>query len=277
MTIPTTLSNRDIDAVHARLQHVSTMIRDAGAIALDYFNNAGELKIRNKGQQDWVSEADTRVEHFISDSLHAQFPEDAVIGEEHGLKEADKDAYLWIIDPIDGTTCFLKGIPQWCLVIALAHRNETLMTVIYDPVADELYSAVLGGGAWCNGQPIRVATEQTVADGLISIGSSVKLGARQSARFIEWLVDAGGMYSRIGSCALGLAYVASGRLLGMYEPLVYPWDSWGGQLLVSEAGGRVLMTHQGADFDKPGPTMATAPGLWLSMEKQLLQTSGEGT
>ncbi|MEX1056455.1 MAG: inositol monophosphatase family protein, partial [Natronospirillum sp.] len=246
-------------ALNERLQLAKQVARAAGLRALAYFNHSHELTVKTKGKQDWVSEADTEVERYIREALNTSFPEDDVIGEEDGLEGKREDSLLWIIDPIDGTTCFLKGIPQWCIVIALADGPQTLLSVIYDPNADELFCAVLGQGAWCNDQPIQVASAEDITSGLISVGTSVKLGAAQSVQLIEWLVDNGGMYSRIGSCALALAYVAKGRLLGMYEPLIHPWDSWGGLLLVSEAGGRVSGPEQGAQMERAGPSLATAP------------------
>ncbi|TGG95180.1 inositol monophosphatase [Natronospirillum operosum] len=266
-------SNTAAAALVARLERGKTIVREAGQIALGYFNRGAdrehELDIQTKGSQDWVSRADQEVEQFIRSQLRDSFPEDAVVGEEYGQDEVQDQQLLWVIDPIDGTTCFLKGIPQWCIVIALSQGSTVLLSIIYDPVARELYHAQAGSGAWLNNRAISVAPSQSLQDGLISVGSSVQLGAGNSARLIEQLVASGGMYSRIGSCALGLAYVASGRLLGMYEPLIHPWDSWAGELLVQEAGGRTLERSQGADLGRPGPTIAATPGVWDAIDELL--------
>lgn len=270
MTIGTDGNLAHAPDVEKRLQHASWLAKEAGSIALHYFTDNSNLIVERKGSQDWVSKADKKVEQFIRKSLNEAFPEDAVIGEEDGLSNSTGNNFLWIIDPIDGTTCFLKGIPQWCVVIALVKDNVTVATAIYDPVADELFTALKNHGAWCNQVRIQVDPTDSLTEGLVSVGTSVKLGAHKSARLIEKLISAGGMYSRIGSCAMGLAYVASGRLLGMYEPLIHPWDSWGGQLLVEEAGGTVISDKDGANFDRPGPTVATAPGVWEALERMLV-------
>ncbi|TGG95188.1 inositol monophosphatase [Natronospirillum operosum] len=249
-------------ALQARLVQASNIARAAGELALNYFNKGATLDIQTKGAQDWVTQADLEVERFIRRQLQSHYPEDTILGEEYGLNSLEDDQLMWLVDPIDGTTFFLKGIPQWAVVIGLAIGSETLLAVVFEPVSGELFAAIRGQGATLNGHPIQVDPTADLSSGLVAVSSSVKLGGATSARMIERLVNDGVMYCRLGSCALCLAYVASGRLLGMYEPLVHPWDSWAGELLVQEAGGRTLERSQGADLGRPGPAIAAAPNVW---------------
>ncbi len=136
-----------------RLEVAQRVAREAGALALDYFRNRDRLAIEHKGKQDLVSIADRDVETLIRRELSAAFPGDQFIGEEEGDTEAER---LWVIDPIDGTLNFLRGIPSWAVVIAWVENGRTLIGVTYDPVHDELWTARRGHGAYRNGQRITV-------------------------------------------------------------------------------------------------------------------------
>ena len=136
-----------------RLEVAERVAKEAGALALDYFRNRDRLAIEHKGKQDLVSIADRDVETLIRRELSAAFPGDQFIGEEEGGTEADR---LWVIDPIDGTLNFLRGIPSWAVVIAWVEQGRTLLGVTYDPVHDELWTARRGQGAFRNGQRIAV-------------------------------------------------------------------------------------------------------------------------
>lgn len=260
------LSNQDLQA---RLVKACDIAREAGEMALEYFNKGADLNIQTKGTQDWVTQADLEVEQFIRKQLQSSYPEDTILGEEYGLNALEDGQLMWLVDPIDGTTFFLKGIPQWTVVLGLAIGSETLLAVIYEPVSGELFSAIKGQGAMLNDRPIQVDPTNDLRSGLVAVSSSVELGGATSARMIERMVNNGVMYCRLGSCALCLAYVASGRLLGMYEPLINPWDSWAGELLVHEAGGRTLGRSEGADLGRPGPSIATTPSVWQAVEELL--------
>jgi len=245
-----------------RCRAAQRIVREAGTLARDAFADRDGLSVRSKGTQDWVSNIDLEVETMIRRRLAEAFPGEPVLGEEDGHGGGAPGATTWIVDPIDGTTCFLLGIPQWCVVLGLLEEARPTVAAIYDPMADQMYSAVSGGGAFLNGTPIRASAATEVGAGLISIGASVKADPDLSGRFMADLVADGGMYLRIGACALGLCYVASGRLLGMWEPLVSPWDDLAAMLIVQEAGGRTGAFPDRIETDRRHPVLAAAPGIW---------------
>ncbi len=255
----------------SRFSHAIRIARAAGNTAMGFYRNrGGGLQIEQKGGHDWVSEADRQTEDDLRQRIAEAFPGDRLIGEESGDTGAhpgNTNAVCWVLDPIDGTTCFLSGIPQWCIAIAIGTLEETTAAVIYDPVHDELFSAAKGQGAWLNDQPLRLAPGGGIGDGLLSVGSHPPSGADRAGRYMQQLLDDGGMYTRIGSCALALAYVAAGRLVGMVEPRVHPWDSWAGSLVVREAGGRATAHRDGAQVGRPGPVMAATPTAWEHLDR----------
>lgn len=250
-----------------RLSNACDIAREAGKLALNFFNQSTDLGVQTKGSQDWVTQADLAVERFISNRLQSIYPNESILGEEFGQTKRENDQLMWLVDPIDGTTFFLKGIPQWTVVLGLAIGSETQVAVVYEPVSGELFAAIKGQGATLNGRTIGVDPTDDLKSGLVAVSCSVKLRGETPARIIERLVNDGGMYCRLGSCALCLAYVASGRLLAMYEPLIHPWDSWAGELLVQEAGGQTLSRHEAADIGRPGPTMAATAGVWNALNE----------
>ncbi len=249
-------------ALRDRGRLAAELMREAGTLARSLFLTRDQLQVRAKGTHDWVSDADTRVETLLRQRLQQTFPGDRILGEERGHSAGSADAPLWIIDPIDGTTCFLNGIPQWCITLAMVVDGKTRLGLVHDPMADELCWAVRGAGAWCNDNRLQVAAAGTLDAGLVAVSMSVHEGAARPTALIEHLARHGGMFTRIGACGLALSWLAQGRLLGVYEPRIHPWDSWAGELLVTEAGGRCLPPGQGARIDRPGPALAATPAIW---------------
>lgn len=246
----------------ARCRAAQRIVREAGTLARNAFADRDRLSVRTKGTQDWVSNVDLDVENLIRARLAETFPGEPVLGEEDGHGDGPAGAQSWIVDPIDGTTCFLLGIPQWCVVLGFLEGSHPVVSAIYDPMADDMYTAISGGGAYLNGTPIRVSSATKVGRGLVSIGASAADDPEKSGRFMAELVAEGGMFLRIGACALGLCYVASGRLLGAWEPLVSPWDDLAAMLIVREAGGRTTEFPQQIDAHRRHPVLAAAPGIW---------------
>lgn len=240
---------------------------EAGLHARTAFENRDGMTVSTKGTQDWVTNVDVEVETLIRKRIEEAFPGATVLGEENGGAVGDHDAALWVVDPIDGTTCFLLGIPQWCVVLAHVVGGEPEVAAIYDPMADEMYHATRGGGAFCNGRPIKTASATSIREGLISVGASGQADPAKSAAYMDQLVSGGGMYLRIGACALALCYVASGRLLAMHEPRVSPWDDLAGLLIVREAGGRTSPYPARIDPDNRHPVLAAAAGIWSEVEE----------
>ncbi|MCX7346358.1 MAG: inositol monophosphatase [Alphaproteobacteria bacterium] len=215
-----------------------SLIRDAGELALGYFNNRTSLSIQSKGPQDMASEADLNTELLVKSRLAEAFPEDAFLGEETGRTGFAKDQGIWVVDPIDGTQPFICGLTSWCVSIAFVSGGAVQFGMVYAPARDELFAGGAGHAATLNGQPIRGARAASVKDGLIGAGFSPKSGVDQFLPAFERFLRAGGMFYRDGSGALGLCYVASGRLIGFFEPVIKSWDCLGAVAVVQAAGLR---------------------------------------
>jgi myo-inositol-1(or 4)-monophosphatase len=201
-----------------------------------------------KGDVDLVTVADRTVEKLIRGRLREAFPEHGVYGEE-GTRERLEGEFRWYVDPLDGTTNFAHGVPQFCVSLGLEHRpaglepdqDGTLVAaVICDPMRDELYTAERGRGAWLNGKPMRVSRTPELAEALVATGfPSRKRHLSPNIHFYhEFTLRSHGV-RRAGSAALDLAYVAAGRMDAFWEFNLNPWDTAAGVLLVEEAGGRV--------------------------------------
>lgn len=224
--------------VLSRLESAKEICRSASIEAVRYFHSVDGLKIDQKGAQDWVSEADINVERVIREKLQGQWPDDGIIGEEHAATSGTS-GFDWVIDPIDGTTNFIHGIPSWTIVLAGVAKGQTQIGVIYDPLIDEMFVAIRGGGATLNDAKIEAANETPLNKGTIAVGYSNRVEAKNVLPVIEALIQRNAMFHRNASGALSLAYVAAGRLLGYVEEHMNAWDCLAGQLLVQEAGGMI--------------------------------------
>ena len=221
-----------------RYTFVQGLAREAGLLAYDFYKRRAELAIETKGLQDVVSVADKKVEDLIRSRLEERFPEDGFLGEESGSSgQAAAGQAVWVVDPIDGTSCFLSGMPTWCVSIALVLNGEIEIGVVYDPNVDELYAARRGEGTYLNGLRQPVPPAGSLKDGLFGTGFSHRSRPQDIVPFVDGLLRDGGMFMRNGSGALMLAYVAVGRLVGYFEPHINSWDCLAGLLLVREAGG----------------------------------------
>jgi myo-inositol-1(or 4)-monophosphatase len=212
---------------------------DAGRLGLRFFRNLDTLSIESKGHQDLVSQADRDVETFVRKAIADAFPDDGIVGEEHASKQG-RSSFDWVIDPIDGTANFVKGIPAWTVVIAGVRDGVTEVAVIHEPCTGETFHGHLGGGAYLNGKPIRTSASSDLNDGSVGTGFSNRREARHIVPFIDQLLHDGGVFYRNASGALMLAYVASGRLLAYVEEHMNAWDCLAGLLLVEEAGGKIV-------------------------------------
>lgn len=237
------------------------MAIEAGAVALAHFNARERLVIETKADpHDVVSIADREVEDLIRTRIAAAFPADAILGEEYGVSSGTSD-YTWVVDPIDGTSPFVNGMPTWCISIAALHGEEIAIGVIYVPCNDELYAAADGMGATLNGKTLRLDASRTIRNAVTGIGANNHVAPATVASIVEKLLDAGGNFIRNGSGALMLAYVAAGRLVGYYEPYMHAWDCMAGYCLVKEAGGWHLpFPVEGDGLTKGSPVLAAAAG-----------------
>jgi len=245
----------------ARCAAARRIAAEAGALALGYFRGRDRLTIETKGHQDFVSEADRNVEILVRKRLAEAFPDDAILGEE-GAPSAGTSGHTWVIDPIDGTTNFINGIAQWCVIIACVHQGRVVIGVIHDPVLDEMHHACLGGGAFVNDRPARCSAKTRLTEGSIGIGFSGRTGAEGIKRLVGLAVDAGSVFWRNGSGGLSLAYVASGRILGYAEEHMNGWDFLAGHLLVTEAGGLVEPVDADRAMAVGARVLAGAPAVW---------------
>lgn len=235
--------------------------REAGALIRGSLGRYESLETKASAH-DLVTDVDRACEKLIADRLLNGFPGHAMLGEEgmaEGSRRHDRDAdpsrveWLWVCDPIDGTTNFVHGIPACTVSIALAHYGEPVVGVVYDPGRDELFSAMKGHGAFLNGQPVRVRPEQQLQEALLSTGFPVRddLRAINLAEVIRVAPLCRNLRA-FGSAALHLGYVSAGRLTGFWEHGLNPWDLAAGYVLVTEAGGRMT------GLDGSPYTLATA-------------------
>lgn len=215
-----------------------SVCKQAGELGSSFFADRSSLVIDQKGAQDWVSEADRKVEEFIRRRIAEAWPQDGVVGEEQGDKTGES-GFVWVIDPIDGTTNFINGIPAWTVVLAGVANKQTQIGVIHDPNFNEAFVATRGGGATLNGKPMQVAHGVAIGDGTVAVGYSNRREASHTVPIVAEVIDAGAMFHRNASGALSLAYVAAGRLLGYVEEHMNAWDCLAGQLLIAEAGGTI--------------------------------------
>jgi len=247
------------DELARRQRAAEAAARDAGGLAFRYQSDLRALDVHSKGPQDVVTAADAAVERAIVSALRTEFSGDAFIGEESGGAPADR---CWVIDPIDGTANFARGLPHWCVSIAFVATGRTEIGVIYDLAADLLYSARRGAGATRSGVPIRVSATGDLARASVDVGYSRRISIPEFAALVERLLALGVNVTQGGSAALGLARVADGRLDGYLERHLYAWDALAGLLLVEEAGGRVNAFLEGHALTAGNATVAATPALY---------------
>ncbi|MEM7462229.1 MAG: inositol monophosphatase [Pseudomonadota bacterium] len=249
------------DQFEDRLEFAKKVAMQAGNRATDFFNSLGNLVIESKGAQDFVSNADRDVETLIRSEIAKTFPDDGIIGEEFEDVIGTSD-FTWVIDPIDGTTNFVSGIPQWCVIIACIYKDMTKIGVIYEPGADELFSAMQGNGAFLNNKPIAVSTTTSLDHGTLGVGMNGRTETISVIKFLEELTNRGGIFFRNASGGLMLCYVAAGRLIGYAEPHMNAWDCLAGQLIIAEAGGCIESQSVKDMLQAGGRVIASAPPIF---------------
>ncbi len=211
--------------------------RSAGDIILRSADKASHLAVDSKGKNDFATEVDRLAEKEIISIIKASYPEHSILAEESG-EHAGND-FVWVIDPLDGTTNFIHGFPQYAVSIALKYKDRIEIGVVYDPLRDELFTAKRGGGAMLNNRRIRVTGLSSMKGALIGTGFPFKVPQHLDAylgMFRAITMDSAGI-RRAGSAALDLAYLAAGRLDAFWEIELKEWDMAAGVLLVKEAGG----------------------------------------
>ena len=252
----------DDTALSAKLEAAGEIAREAGALAFDYFRKRDELVVELKGPQDLVSIADRAVEDCIRERFAAAFPEDGILGEEGGGEVSDR---FWLIDPIDGTANFLRGVPFWCVALAYVVDGAPALGLIYDPILDQLFAGRRGAGATCNGRPMQVSAVSELGKATVAVGYSVREPHEKVLSVLDRTLGEGATFKGYGSCAMALALVADGRLDAFYEAHINAWDCLGGILLVEEAGGRTNDFLADDGLSRGNRLLCTTPGLWPAM------------
>jgi myo-inositol-1(or 4)-monophosphatase len=224
------------------LDYAAALARQAGELIRSRFEGDFERGYKSC-PADLVTEVDRQAEDLITAGLRERFPEHAVVGEENGGKEQmEPGGFTWYVDPLDGTTNFVYGIPFCCVSIGLACGEKMAAGVVYDPFRHECFSAAAGSGTFLNGNPVHVdRSRKTLQEALLVTGypANKAFGERLLGIDYHRIIDRCANLRALGSAALELAYVACGRLTGFWENTLMPWDVAAGSLLVEEAGGKV--------------------------------------
>lgn len=256
--------------MHPMLNIAVRAARSAGNIIARATGQLDTIQTLQKGTNDFVTNVDKEAEHAIVQVLQKSFPTHHIVGEEHGDYGNNSDSeYQWIIDPLDGTTNFIKGIPHFAVSIALKAHGKLDQAVIFDPLRGELFTASRGAGAQLNGRRIRVTNHADLTGTVLATGFPFKAKHHlpaYSGMFNALFTDAADI-RRTGSAALDLAYVAAGRVDGFWEIGLKPWDIAAGELIVREAGGLVCDFVGGNNQLRSGNIVAASPKVLQGMLK----------
>ena len=254
----------------ANLNVMIKAARKAGRSLLKDFREVENLQVSSKGPGDFVSRADRAAEEILREELMGARPNYGFLGEEGGEIAGTDPTRRWIVDPLDGTTNYLHGLPHWAVSIALEHKGEVVSAVVYDPSRDELFFAEKGAGAWLNdSQRLRVAARNRLIESIFAMG--VPFGTQKYLpavlRDMGQLLPVCAGVRRLGAGSLDLAYVAAGRYEGFWDYHLKPWDFAAGLLIVREAGGFVEPIREGQDMMVDGYLIAAAEPIFEAFAK----------
>jgi myo-inositol-1(or 4)-monophosphatase len=239
--------------------------RRAGDLIVRNVDRVPTLGVRSKSRNDFVSEIDQMAERDIIETIRRTHPDHGFLGEESGRSGGDE--FIWIIDPLDGTTNFLHGFPVFAVSLACEYRGRLEHAVVYDPMRQELFTASRGDGAQVDGKRIRVSKQDGLEGALIGTGFPYRANARWIDEYLAMLkaiMQQTAGIRRPGAAALDLAYVAAGRIDGFWEIGLNPWDTAAGTLLITEAGGRIG-TLSGGEYRQRGNVIAGTPKVYEAM------------
>lgn len=255
--------------MHPMLNMAVKAARNAGQIIMRHLDRLERLTIETKGLRDYVSEVDRMAEEEIIRVLHTAYPSHGFIAEETGLHAGDE--FVWVIDPLDGTTNFLHGFPHFGVSIALKHKDRLEQAVIFDPARNELFTASRGNGAQLNDRRIRVSRVTELEYAILGAGFPCRAHKHLDAwmsTLKEFMLDTSGI-RRPGSASLDLAYVACGRYEGFWEMGLKSWDMAAGVLIVQEAGGIVSDFMGGHGYLESGSIIAGNPKIHDEMLRRI--------
>lgn len=257
--------------MHPMLNTALGVARSTGEMIAKAFEQVDMVDVESKGANDFVTKVDRASEQRIIDGIRKRYPDHSFLGEENGLIEGNGDGkdYVWVIDPLDGTTNFIHGVPHFAISIALKIKGQLEVAVVLDPIRREEFTAARGRGAQLNGRRIRVSSKAKLENTLLATGFPFR--PNQSGIFDAYM----GMFGdfarstagirRAGAASLDLAYVAAGRYDGFWEFGLSEWDMAAGALLVTEAGGLIGDMRGGMDHLKKGDVVCGAPKLFKAM------------
>ncbi|PJG85775.1 inositol-1-monophosphatase [Conservatibacter flavescens] len=237
--------------------------RKAGNIIAKGYERYADVQVLQKNPNDYVTNIDKEAEAAIIEIIRKSYPEHTIIGEESGAIEGQDQDVQWVIDPLDGTTNFMKGLPHFSISIAIRVKGRTEVGVVYDPIRNELFTAVRGEGAKLNDQRLRVDNKTELTGAILATGFPFKQSKHMPMQFamMNALIADCADFRRTGSAALDLCYVAAGRVDGFFEIGLKPWDCAAGDLMIREAGGIVCDYFGGHTYLTSGHIVAGAPRL----------------
>lgn len=257
------LSHEDLQVRYACAKQLAM---DAARRALEPYQQRESLVVSHKGDelQDLVSVVDQETEAYIKQHLAEHFPQDGFLGEETGGATLDARC-VWVVDPIDGTNCFVNGLHSWCVSIGLLVDGQPWLGAVADAVHGELFHAFTGQGAWVNEKPLSVHAAPDICHGVMGVGTSHRRGKEHFIPFVTQLLEEGGTFIRNGSGALMVAYVAAGRLIGYYETHINSWDCLAGLVLVREAGGVTNDFLRDDGLTQGNPLLVASPRIYAQL------------
>lgn len=263
--------------LHPMLNMAISAARTAGSIINRASLDIEAVRVSAKQANDFVTEVDEAAEQAIIETLLTAYPDHGILAEESGSSHGRKNAeYIWIIDPLDGTTNFIHGFPVYCTSIALAHRGIIQQAVIYDPTRNDLFYASKGRGAYLNDRRLRVSKRKDITHALVSTGFPFRPGRdrKKYMQMFETMMQSCAGLRRPGAAALDLAYLAAGYTDGFFELGLKPWDIAAGSLLITEAGGLIgNFTGNAENFLEQGELLAGNPKIYGQMVNILTEYS----
>ncbi|MDO8985740.1 inositol monophosphatase family protein [Cypionkella sp.] len=253
----------------ANLNLMIKAARRAGKALVKDFREVENLQVSTKGPGDFVTKADREAERIIKEDLMGARPTYGWLGEETGEQEGQDPTRRWIVDPLDGTTNFLHGMPHWAISIALEHKGEITSAVVFDAAKDEMFWAEKGSGAWMNDRRLRVSGRRAMHEAVFATGVpfSTKKTLPATLADLARLMPACAGMRRWGVASLDLAYVAAGRFDGYWERELHQWDIAAGILLVKEAGGLIGPVREGYDILEKGALICANQALFAPLTK----------
>ena len=257
--------------MHPMLNTAVKAARKAGSIINRASVDLDSVRVGTKGRSDFVTEVDHAAEHAIVDTLLKAYPDHAILAEESGAR-GDSE-YTWIVDPLDGTTNFIHGFPQYAVSIGLRHRGLITQAVVYDPTRNELFTATRGRGAFLNERRIRVSRRDRLGESLIGTGFPFR-SLEQLDEYVHMfksITEQTAGIRRPGAAALDLAYVAAGRLDGFWEMGLSAWDMAAGSLLILEAGGLVSNFNGEPGYLEDGRIVCGSPRIFPQLLRLVQQ------